>query len=191
MVLLIGCSGPDIASPFDEWADAPAMAVAAVPDVSEAWNWTRVEHLTMPAWVAQFVAGIVPEGPVTQAYCESAGTMNLSQSGATFSGPAAQTWISCVTKGGHEFQPPGWDLEIAVVDGRMKGSSIQFSFNSATPAPCPHHGVISAVTGGKATALSASGRCFVPGHPKSESPIVLLPPPAGTSKTLAWEAVRP
>lgn len=42
-----------------------------------------------------------------------------------------------------------------------------------------------------AGALSGMGRCMLLGHPQSESPLSMDPPPGGTSKTLSWEAVRP
>jgi hypothetical protein len=143
----------------------------------------------MPAWVAQMV-GIPPEGPVTQAHCESAGWMILVQSGASFSGTAGQTSISCETKGGEQFQPPGWFLAIDVADGHIGGANIRFTFGGIIPAPCPHSGVITATSGGMATALKATGRCFVPGHPRSETPLLSPPPPGGTSKTLSWQATR-
>lgn len=139
----------------------------------------------------QLIAGIQPEGSVTRAHCESAGTMNLMQNGVTFSGVATQLAIVCETKGGQQFQPPGAFLPMAVEDGRIRGASIAFSFNSITVTPCPQHGIIAAIAAGVATELKAGGRCFVPGHPLSESPVVLLPPPGGTSKTLSWRAVRP
>lgn len=43
--------------------------------------------------------------------------------------------------------------------------------------------------------MRGTGRCWVPGHPKSQapegSPFDLDPPPAGTEKIVVWEATRP
>ncbi len=159
-------------------------------DLSGAWTWSREEHLTIPDWVAMFVIGIQPEGPVTQARCEGSGTMTLEQTGATFTGTATESSHQCVTSGGQAFQAPGFADPILIADGRIHGRSIRFSFSSPTVTPCPHHAVISAVDNGLALALDGTGQCFVPGHPKSESPIALPPPPGGTSKTLTSRATR-
>jgi hypothetical protein len=190
LALLSACSDAHITDVGGELVP-PAMTSVPVPEIHGVWEWTRVEHLTMPTWVAQFVAGIMPEGPITQARCESSGTVDLTQNGSTFSGTASLETISCETKGGTQFQPPGpLPQPIDVVDGHISGNAIRFSFIHPTVAPCPMTAVIAAVDGSMATALSGGGRCFVPGHPQSESPIELPPPPGGTSKTLSWEAVR-
>lgn len=39
---------------------------ASPPDLRGVRNWNRAEQITMPAWLAQFVVGITPEGPITR-----------------------------------------------------------------------------------------------------------------------------
>jgi hypothetical protein len=192
-LLLTACTmTPDGGEPQSLTALAPtapsAVQPGSPPDLSGSWNWSNVEVLRMPSFVAIMV-GIKPEGLNTQARCESAGTMTLVQTGASFSGSAARTFNACETKGGQFFQQPGTAFQIS--DGRITGSSIHFSFSSPFVSPCPHRATISAVEGGIAGALNGTGGCILPGHPQSESPVQLNPPPGGTSQTIAWTATRP
>lgn len=184
----IGCSDRSPTSPEAsvDPAEVVASIGASVPDVSGAWSWSSVERLKMEPFVAMAV-GVVPEGKSTHARCESAGTMTLTQSGATFEGVAEKTSNACLTRGGQPFQQP--ESAFFVEDGRITGASARFSFASATVRPCPHNAVIAEVSGGVALELSGSGLCFLPNHPRSESPLD-LPPPAGTTTTLSWTAVR-
>ena len=191
-LLLAGCTMTPAGSEPQSLTTLPPTAASAVqpgspPDLSGAWNWSNVEVLRMPTFVAMMV-GIKPEGLNTQARCESAGTMTLVQTGASFSGSAARTFNACETKGGQTFQQPGTAFQVS--NGRITGSSIRFSFDSPPVTPCPHQAVISAVEGGIAGALIGTGRCIVPGHPQSDSPLQLDPPPGG-SKTIEWTATRP
>lgn len=184
--LFMGCSedGPLAAR---ESVSGP-LGLAAIVDVSGIWNWSNVEELTVPVFVAE-IFGLPIEGPITHFRCESSGTMTLFQVGASFSGPVDRTTISCLTNGGiafvppPAFSPPFFEIE----DGRIVGKSIHFVFGGA-PFPTPSHGVISGTEHGTATALKATGRTIVPGHPKS--PLPQAPPPAGTSKMIQWEAER-
>jgi hypothetical protein len=168
---------------------APMALQASAPDVSGAWSWSATQHLTVPPFVAELIFGIAPEGPVTQLRCESTGTMQLAQNGVAFNGSATQT-VNCVTGGGHAFVAPPMAAppSFAVAEGRITGNAIHFLFGSGDLA-CPYSGVITGSDGGTATDLTATGRCIVPGHPKSPAP--LDPPPAGTSKTISWTATRP
>jgi hypothetical protein len=197
MLLVVACTKSPATDELRSLVPTAPTAATALqsggspPDLSGAWNWSRVEQLTMPSWLAEFVIGIDPEGPITRATCEGSGTMTLTQTGATFTGTATQTTHGCETAGGQQFQSPGAAMPIAVADGRISGRAIRFSFSNPTVSPCPHQATISAIQGDTAVALTGTGRCFVPGHPKSESPILLDPPPGGTSKTLTWQAVRP
>lgn len=178
-----GAGTPSIASP-----SGPSPSRPAVPDLSGEWTWSNLETLKMPPFIAISV-GIAPEGENTHARCESAGTMALVQTGATFSGTARKTFNACETHGGQTFQQPQVSAPLTVTDGRIQGRNIQFSLNSPTVAPCPHKAVVSQADGDTATALSGTGHCILPGHPQSGSPIV-LDPPAGTTKTLSWTAAR-
>jgi hypothetical protein len=76
---------------------------------------------------------------------------------------------------------------MAVKDGGLTGHAVKFRF-VAGDLSCPYDGVITDVDQGMATALRATGRCIIPGHP--QSPVPLDPPPAGTSKTIVWTATR-
>lgn len=158
-------------------------------DVSGTWTWSSTAHLTAPPFVAQVIFGIPPEGPITQLRCESSGTMTLVQIGTAFRGSATQAAV-CETGEGHVFVPPpaAVPVSMAVVDGRLIGHAVQFRF-VAGDLPCPYEGIITDADQGMATALRATGRCIIPGHP--QSPVPLDPPPAGTSKTTLWTATRP
>lgn len=190
---LAGCSGTGPTEPRPE-AGGPEVApvsssaqAAMIADVAGSWIWTSEEHLTFPAFVAQVIIGIQPEGPTTTARCTNVGTMTLIQSGASFTGTANRTAHECVTKGGQIFQDPGAFAPLAIEDGEIRGRSFRLLL-LAGPLACPHHGSVSNVQNGVATALKGGGRCIVPGHPKSGAP--LDPPPLGTSKTLDWQALR-
>jgi hypothetical protein len=169
-------------------ATSPANA-SSPSDVSGAWTWSSTAHLTAPPFVAEFIFGIPPEGPITQLRCDSSGTMTLAQTGTAFSGSATQAAI-CETGEGHVFVPPPAAVppSMAVADGRLTGHALQFRF-VAGDLPCPSEGVITEFDQGMATAFRATGRCIIPGHP--QSPVPLDPPPAGTSKTTVWTATRP
>lgn len=176
--------------PFEPPAAIMAgVGPASIADLSGSWNWSRVELLTMPPFVAQLLFGIAPEGPVTKMTCEGSGELTLNQMGSTFSGVQTLLSATCETKGGIVFVPPPQASPILsdIVEGEIKGRSIHF-VSVADILGCPHNGVISGVNGGTATGLKATGRCIVPGHP--HSPVPMDPPPAGTSKTVSWEAVR-
>ena len=176
--------GPSVLPPT---TGASELRAGEPPDMSGSWNWGNVELLRMPPAVAMMVS-VTPEGPNTQARCESSGTMTLVQSGSTFSGTASRASNDCRTTGGQTFRQPG--LELEVVDGHFRGGTVRFSFNSSVVKPCPHTATVT-TDQGMAIALSGSGHCVLPGHPRSESPLALDPPPGGTSVTLSWEAVRP
>ncbi len=191
-LVALGCSDRSPTSPRSTGAivESPtvtAASAAATPDVSGEWSWSSVERLKFPPFVA-LALGLQPEGANTHARCESAGTMELTQSGSTFEGIAEKIFNACMTRGGQgPFQQPQSDF--FVDDGHITGGSAHFSFASATVRPCPHTAVIEEVSGGVATVLSGTGFCYLPNHPQSESPND-LPPPAGTTKTLNWEAHR-
>jgi hypothetical protein len=114
--------------------------------------------------------------------------MTLVQTNERFSGSASRTSNSCRTAGGQTFQQP--EAALQVTDGSVRGVSAHFSINSMNVRPCPHRVTIAADRQGVGQSLSGTGHCVLPGHPQSESPLALDPPPGGTSVTLVWEAVR-
>lgn len=187
---LAGCADADVAGPGDAASGASSVATSAAPaDVGGTWNWSNLEQLRMPPFIAAMV-NIAPEGPNTHARCRSAGVMTLVQTGATFQGTAVRTLNECTTNGGQQFQQPGAVFQVE--DGRIRGASLHFSFSSFLVRPCPHQAVVkTASQAGTAMALRGTGHCVLPGHPRSDSPLPFDPPPGGTSTTLRWEAVRP
>lgn len=202
--LLAGCSDGVVAGVRDAPAGArpgPGSAQwmgGSVPDIGGAWHWSRVEKLTLPDWVAEGIAGIQPEGPITIARCEASGTMMLDQTGATFTGLETKTSSICTTGGRQDvppqqFVPPDAFLPVTV-SGRIHGRSLRLLLDGVI-VDCEYHVVIPHIQDGVAQAMSGGGPCVVPGHPKSD--ISLEPPPGAASQsrggavTLHWEAVRP
>jgi hypothetical protein len=187
------CSAGDVepdGSPDVLMSPSVGATASAVPNLGgddDPWNWSNVEILAISEAVA-ILLNIPPEGALTHATCTSSGTMNLTQTGATFDGDAIRTANSCTTKGGWPFFQPGTGFTIS--EGRITGGSASFSFSSPFVSPCPHHVVIS-TQAGRAVALSGTGHCILPGHPQSD---VQAPfptePPRGLSKTVEWKAWR-
>jgi hypothetical protein len=166
---------------------APTVVAKEPADVSGTWDVAFVDRLRTPAWVAQDILGIVPEGPMTQIICTGSGSMTLTQAGASFSGTYMQNSNQCVTKAGQVFQDPLTFIPFSVL-GEINGSSLDL-FIDGPAVDCDYRAVIADVDQGVATAISGGGPCLVPGHPKSDVPSG--PPPAGTSVTLSFEAWRP
>jgi hypothetical protein len=181
-----GCSADDATGPVPGDPAGLAFTHATGPvDISGEWSLSRILQVTAPDWVAELIFGIEPEGPVTVFWCESVGSMTLSQAGSEFTGAAAWASNECETRGGQVFSagfPP------ITIDGQISGRSLRFDWIEPGGLVCPQHGRIGDLANGVAGHLSGTGRCIVPGHPLS--PVPLDPPPGGTSKTLMWEAVR-
>lgn len=169
-----------------------AIVSSSVPAVSGTWIWGGDGgRITVPASVIERLFGIEPEGPITHLRCESSGTMELVQSGTTFSGVATRTAGSCTTGAGLVFVPPptAWSTSLPVAEGLITGRGVHFLLGSVAGLGCPHNGAISNVEAGRATELTANGRCIIPGHPNSPAP--LDPPPLGTSHDTSFRAKRP
>ena len=195
-LLLVACSdgGRARSEPSATYPTAPtassAVAAGAVPDVSGAWNWTGAGQLTIPAVFVGRLLGIQPEGPITHVRCESAGTMRLVQSGATFTGLATRTTSWCETGRGHVFELPAttFPTSLPVAHGLITGRAVHFVLGSVAGLGCPHNGAVTAIDDGTATTLRVTGRCIIPGHPQSPAPVD--PPPAGTSHDTSFVATR-
>jgi hypothetical protein len=196
LALLAGCSDDGVTGVWEGPTEPHAglqsshVTAASTFDISGTWSWSEVSQLRMPTFVAEDLVGIDAEGPMTHARCEAAGTMTLVQTGGSFSGMAMTNFQQCVTRGGQVFSSPDAGLPKVVADGQIRGASLSFSFSNFVVTPCLYHAVISAEDG-SAGGLKGTGRCILPGHPQSESPVEMDPPPGGTSKALSWEAVRP
>ena len=196
IVFVVSCSGT-------ERATSRAMASSAVPtapsailassdfDVSGSWNWSGTGHLTVPSSDVERLLGILPEGPITHLRCESTGTMELSQTGPTFSGLATRSTTRCETGGGRVLELPTatFPNTLPVVDGLITGRAVHFLLGAVAGLGCPHNGAIQDVVEGVATELRATGRCIIPGHP--QSPVPRDPPPGGTSHDTSFVATRP
>lgn len=176
--LLAGCQESALAP--HEAVESLSAAVSA--DVDGSWSFTRVLQLTAPEWVARDVFGVEPEGPVTHIRCETDGSMEIVQSGTTFSGVAAMD-NSCRTHGGQVFESDAVVADILIVDGVIRGRSLAWTFIEDGFLICPHHAVLA-----PAGTMQGTGRCIVPGHP--QGPVPAPPPPAGTSKTISFTAWR-
>lgn len=188
LIAFAGCADGTATAPEDEVITGVSLPNASVVagDLVGSWEWSNVEKIRLPAHLTPLL-GIAPEGPNTHAVCESAGTLTINAVGSGFEGVAAKTFNLCRTNGGQTFQQPASVL--FVKDGRVHGNAVDFSFESPTVKPCPHHATATR-EGGVVIRLSGTGHCMLPGHPQSESPIDLPPPPGGTSTTLSWVAER-
>lgn len=184
---LIGCTADEVAGPAaaDPARSILSEASGSPADISGAWDLSRELQVTAPDWVAESVFGIEPEGPVTVFRCISSGSMTLVQVGSEFSGTASWTSNDCESLGGQVFSagfPP------ITIDGRISGRSVQLDWTEAGMLVCPHHATMQDIDDQVAGRLQGTGRCILPGHPRS--PVPLDPPPAGTSNTFEWVAVR-
>jgi len=196
MVFLMACSGADrtAVEPVGNSAvptGPSAIGISSIPDVSGSWIWSGVGHLTVPASDVQRLLGILPEGPITHLRCEGGGTMEISQTGSTFSGLVTRTTDRCETDGGRVVERPSatFPNTLPVVEGIITGRALHFLLGAVAGVGCPHNGAIHDVVEGVATELRATGRCIIPGHP--QSPVPRDPPPAGTSHDTSFVATRP
>lgn len=195
-VFLVACSAADRGT-FEPGGNSAAptgpsaIATSPVPDVSGSWNWSASGHLTVPSTDVERLFGIPPEGPITHLRCESTGTMELSQAGATFGGSATRTTISCETGRGRVFVPPttAFPNTLPVAEGLITGRAVHFLIGAVAGLGCPHQGAIQDVVEGVGLELRATGRCIIPGHP--HSPVPRDPPPGGTSHDTSFVATRP
>lgn len=175
--LVSACTG-DTAGP----AGAQHSMIPAA-DLSGSWAFARELKITAPAWVAELVFGVEPEGNVTHIRCTDTGAMALQPDGAGFSGTAWRLEGTCETAGGQVF-PQSQSL-IQIAGGTVRGRSVHFDWVEDGFLRCPYHAVLS---GDGPERLAGTGRCIVPGHP--QSPVPADPPPAGTSKTVRFSAWR-
>jgi hypothetical protein len=196
IVFVVACSVADRGG-FEQVANSAAptgpsaIATSLVPDVSGSWNWSGSGHLTVPATEVERLLGILPEGPITHLRCEATGTMELSQTGATFSGVATRNAGQCETGGGRVLELPAatFPNTLPVAEGLITGRAVHFLLGAVAGLGCPHNGAIQDVVDGAATELRATGRCIIPGNP--QSPVPRDPPPAGTSHDTSFVATRP
>lgn len=187
MLLLPACSGDTPTAPGPEVSPPLAQIVRAAPvDISGAWTWSRKDHLTFPPFAASLIFGIEPEGQRTVATCHTDGTMELSQTGTSFTSTDVTTTSSlCETLGGQTFLlGPEAGITGEIV-GRV---ALHMAFQGGVL--CLYNGAARDISGGVAGALQARGRCVIPGHPRSGVP-GFDPPPAGTEVITSWTAERP
>jgi hypothetical protein len=128
----------------------------ATPDISGQWQWDEQVVVVGPG---EFLMGAfqIPEseGPVMQLNCETSGTLDVIQNGASFSGSTDQD-VLCTTKGGQASTntpfPPFFTVE-----GSITGRSIHFE----GPTGCTYHGSL-VVENGVVKEINATGKCDVP-----------------------------
>lgn len=182
-------TAPEAAPPAPMSVEDAAAFGASPVDLSGLWSWEDVDLVSYTPEVGQNF-GLPVEGPVTHIRCTGSGTMELSQDGATFGGTSNLESASCETNGGIVFVPPPEfaGTVSAITDGRIEGLNIQLT-KGFGPVFGEYHGTVTSVADGAATGLRITGRTIIPGHPKS--PLPVDPPPAATSKTVVWVAVRP
>jgi hypothetical protein len=198
LTLVVSCADAGPTAPDDGLSgdvtavDDAELAAKSTIDVAGMWDWWREEILTVPADFA-FIFGILPEGPITHFRCELEGVITLVQSGDALSGVEMETASRCETRGGQVFTQPGLGVPIPIQEGKVTGQTVQLLIGDPVLS-CPIRAVIEEAENGTAVALRGTGRCIIPGHPKSDapegSPLDLDPPPAGTEKIVIWEATR-
>jgi hypothetical protein len=198
LTLVVSCvdAGPTV--PYDAPhgdvipVDGPELTAKSTIDVAGTWDWRREELLTVPADFA-FIFGIEPEGPITHFRCDVEGVITLVQSDDALSGVEVETASSCETRGGQVFAQPGLGLSIPIHEGRVIGRVVKLLIGDPV-LPCPIRAVVEEAANGTAVSMRGTGRCIIPGHPKSDapegSPLDLDPPPRGTEKIVVWEATR-
>jgi hypothetical protein len=196
IAFFVGCSRADrvasgaLGTPAVPTVPAP-IVTSSIPDVSGSWNWSSAGHLTIPDSEVERLLGIEPEGPITQLRCEATGTMEVSQAGTIFNGSATRKTSRCETGGGRMLELPTatFPETLPIVEGLIKGRAVHFLFGAVAGLGCPHNGAIQDVVEDVARELTATGRCIIPGHPRS--PVPRDPPPAGTSHDTRLVATRP
>lgn len=184
--VLSGCA--DHTAPFAPAPEAPRLSAhQSVVNVSGSWSWSAIEQLTFPAWVAEGIFEIDPEGPTTLARCTGSGTLTLVQDGASFTGTMQHTAAECVTKGGQAFVDALAFVPRPVTGGEVTGRKIRFTTDGVV-VDCQYGAVIAQMDNSVALSLEGRSHCTLPGHPHSQIPAD--PPPGGTSRSLSWTAVR-
>lgn len=186
-IVAFAACGDGVTSPVEPESavavEAQPLAAASVMDISGDWEWRETLLLVLRPDAAIAFFGITPEGKHTRVTCNSGGTMNIVQTGQTFSGSATQT-SECTTRGGQAFDP--FPPTLPVLNGEIRGHTMRFQFSDG---PIPNFYRASArVENGVAVALNGNARTIVPGHP--QSPLPVPPPPAGPGSLLEWEATR-
>jgi hypothetical protein len=151
-ILIAGCSDPGPTQVEPQFAAGSAQ----VADLSGEWAWSETTVIKARAFIVPILFGIAPEGPITHITCATTGTMQLTQTGTTFTGSAQQS-SSCVTKGGLAVPAPfPPSLQVA---GHVTGGSFRFTFDAGIA--CDYQGAIVARQK-SALRLQGSGDCQIP-----------------------------
>jgi hypothetical protein len=139
-------------------------------DISGDWLWSESNIITVPGYVSGFI-GIEEEGPTLHLLCEVTGTLDVTQSGSSFTGEATQTG-QCYSQGG---QGPVFPFSptLHALGEIGPGHSFFIDFGD-----CEYNGHLSVdPSTGEVTAISATGNCAEVFSPAS-------------FKAVGWTAVR-
>jgi hypothetical protein len=140
-------------------------------DISGDWLWSESNIITVPGYVSGFI-GIEEEGPTLHLLCEVTGTLDVTQSGNSFTGEATQTG-ECFSQGG---QGPVFPFPPTLHPEGSLGPGRSFFIDFGD---CEYNGHLSVdPETGEVIAISATGNCAEVFSPAS-------------FKAVGWSAIRP
>lgn len=187
LIAACGSDGPlglDSADPMDYGTAHLSASAAETADINGDWNYSSENFIHLAEWAA-VLFGLEPEGNRTTLRCASEGTMNIVQTGSSFTG-SILSLVSCVTSGGQVIAFPE---SAPLVEGTIRGNAMHFVLlGEPGGVECPQKGTIRRNAAGAPEALSGTFACIEPGHPRSTW---FAPPPRGGPNRTQWDAVRP
>ena len=137
--------------------------VPPVPFIGGSWEFEETVWVLQPSELNPVIGAPPSETPMTQVVCESTGTFEIDQDGATFDGTATQSVVCHVD--GVAFVPPefAFNPDFTIDQGILRGRSIWFETGHSLNI-CDNRGSIR-VEEGVAVEIKAVGDCPVPFSP--------------------------